>query len=339
MKKAMVMSAGVGSRLDPLTKDTPKPLVPIANEPVMDFLLKRLKSFGVESVIANTHYLAEQIEKRYSVNSPIDIDFNYIRETELSGTAGGLKKCQSFFNDGESFFVMSSDGFHNVNLAEVKNSHKMSGAIATMVLKEIEQSETHKYGVVVRDKEGFVEYFQEKPSPEEAKSNLVNTGIYVFDYEVFKHIPEATFFDFAKNLFPSLLSQGIKINTCLTDAYWNDIGTLDQYLQSTKDVFEGKINIPGVKVVNTRTGRLIAGTDCKIADDAVISGDSVIGNKVTIESSATICDSIIWDNSKIKSGAKITDSVIGYDTTVQNNLEEVIVGSFETVNEEFLCKI
>ena len=117
------MAAGVGSRLDPLTKDVPKPLVPVLNKPVMDILLEKLKDFGIESVIANTHYLAEQIQHRYTHNSPVNINFHYLHEETLSGTAGGVKKCEYFFKDVDDFIVVSADGLHDADLNRIVKSH------------------------------------------------------------------------------------------------------------------------------------------------------------------------------------------------------------------------
>ena len=184
--KAMIMSAGVGSRLDPLTKLVPKPLVPIANKPVMDILFEKLFSIGIKDVICNTYYLADQIIDRYS-NNNLGINFNYIKEKTLSGTAGGVKKCQHFFNDGETFLVLSADGLTNADLEKGIEIHKNSNAIATIGIKQIHKSQVPLFGVVVTDESGFITEFQEKPSIEEAKSNFINTGIYIFDYKIFEY--------------------------------------------------------------------------------------------------------------------------------------------------------
>ena len=182
--KAMVMSAGVGSRLDPLTREIPKPLVPVANKPVMDILFESLVKFGISDVICNTYYLADKIIQRYE-NNNLGINFNYIKEKELSGTAGGVKKCQYFFDKDSCFIVLSADGLFNTDLKKAIEIHENSGAIATIGIKRIPHEEVSHFGVVVTDNEGFITEFQEKPSIEEAKSNFINTGIYIFDYKIF----------------------------------------------------------------------------------------------------------------------------------------------------------
>ncbi len=309
--KAMIMAAGVGSRLEALTANFPKPLVPIVNKPVMDILLERLHNVGINSVIANTHYCADKIINRYSTNS-IGVNFSYIHEQNLSGTAGGLKKCQHFFNDGDTFLVLSADGLSNINYREIIASHLKSGAIATMGVKQIDKSEVPKYGVVVKDENCFVKEFQEKPAIEEAKSDLINTGIYVFNYEIFNYIPENRFFDFAKNVFPALLESGQKINTYNLTEYWNDIGTIDQYISSSWDVFDGKVAGVSPKSVLQEydfkgNKRNIIGRNCKIAPDAVLE------------------DCIIWNGVEILSGVKLKNCVVVSGAVVGESAENKII--------------
>ena len=257
MYKAMVMSAGVGSRLEPLTKSVPKPLITIANKPVMDILLENLQSIGVKDVIANTYYLSEQIVTRY-IKNKLGINFNYITEETLSGTAGGVKKCQFFFDKDEDFFVLSADGVTNADLLKGMEIHKDSGAIATIGVKPVKEEEIPNFGVVVTDSNGYIIEFQEKPSIKEAKSNLINTGIYIFSYKIFDYIPANEFYDFAKDVFPKLLEDR-QINVFNVDEYWSDIGTLEQYRQSTKDLFENLYTFKHDKIVSTNTGKYICG--------------------------------------------------------------------------------
>lgn len=198
--KAMIMAAGMGSRLEPITLIMPKPLIPVVNRPLMDILLGQLHSIGIKDVISNTYYLSNQIIDRYKKNN-LGINFNYIKETELSGTAGGMKKCQYFFDEGEDFVVMSGDVLTNADIKNAIKHHKESGAIATIGVKQVPHEKVSHFGVVVTDKDGYITEFQEKPSVEEAKSNLINTGIYVFNYRIFDYIPENTFYDFAKMYF------------------------------------------------------------------------------------------------------------------------------------------
>lgn len=322
--KAMIMAAGVGSRLDPLTKSVPKPLVPVANRPVMDILVENLKSIGVKDVVSNTHYLAEKIINRYE-NINFGVNFKFIKEDTLSGTAGGLKKCQFFFDKDDEFLVLSADGLSNADLQKGIDMHRKSGAIATIGIKEIPHEEVSHFGVVVTDENGYITEFQEKPSLEEAKSNFINTGIYVFDYRIFDYIPENTFYDFAKNVFPNLLKDH-EINTFVIDNYWTDIGTLEQYQQSTQDLFEGRCHFNHSKLVKTANGAYISNTE-NLPSDLNFVGNSTIGSNCKIGKNVTLKNAIIWDNVTIEDDVVVSNSVIASGSVIRKNVTDSILGA------------
>ncbi len=326
--KAMVMSAGVGSRLDPLTRGVPKPLIPVANKPVMDILFEKLVGIGVKDVICNAYYLADKIIERYKIND-IGINFNYIVEQELSGTAGGVKKCQHFFDKNSSFLVLSADGLTNADLLKGIEIHKNSGAIATIGIKQVPMEDVSHFGVVVTDKDGFISEFQEKPSVDEAKSNFINTGIYIFQYKIFDYIPADTFYDFAKNVFPKLLEEHA-INTFEVSEYWSDIGTLDQYKQSTKDVFDRKCKFNHSPIIKQTQGSYISENsqiDCSVK----FIGNSTIGKNTVIGKNTIIENSIIWDNVKISDNLHIKDCIIGSGYIVTSDMISQIVSTTQLV--------
>lgn len=311
----MIMAAGVGSRLDPLTKNVPKPLIPIANKPLMDFIMEKLEECGIKEVIANTYCLAEQIQKRYTENNPTNIKFSYIQEETLSGTAGGVKKCEFFFKDEENFLVMSGDGLTDINFDELFESHESSGAVATMALTYVPHSKTCNFGVVVVDGDGFVSEFQEKPPVEKAKSNLINTGIYVFRSDIFKLIPQGCFYDFAKNVFPSMLEKNIPINTYVIDGYWSDIGTISQYRQSSIDILNSHVNI-GVSVEDEH----LIGDGSVLGDDVKLLGGNIIGRGCKVGKNVTLNNCILWDGSVIEDdvhlkGVIVVNGVVKKGTT------------------------
>lgn len=320
--KAMIMAAGVGSRLDPLTKAVPKPLVPIANRPVMDILIDNLKSIGVKDIVANTYYFADKIINRYK-NINFGVNFEFIKEQTLSGTAGGLKKCQFFFDKNDEFLVLSADGLTNADLQKGIDIHRKSGAIATIGIKRIPHEEVSHFGVVVTDENGFITEFQEKPSIEEAKSNFINTGIYIFDYKIFDYIPENTFYDFAKNVFPKLLKEK-NINTFIIENYWTDIGTLEQYKQSTQDLFDGACSFSHGQVIRTAYGQYISATST-LPDDLKFIGNSTIGCNCSIGRNVIIENSIIWDNVKIADGVKISNCVVASGSEIRENICDKII--------------
>ena len=326
--KVMVMAAGVGSRLEPLTKSVPKPLVPVANKPVMDILFENLSKIGIKDVICNTYYLADKIIERYK-NNNLGINFNYIKEETLSGTAGGFKKCQFFFEKDCTLVVLSADGLSNADLKHGIEIHKKSGAIATIGMKQIPMEDVPNFGVVVTDKDGYITEFQEKPAIEEAKSTFINTGIYIFDYKIFDYIPENTFYDFAKNVFPKLLAERA-INTFEVKEYWSDIGTLDQYIQSTKDLFDGKCHFEHGAIVSTLEGAYIA-EQARIADNVTFKGVSTIGNNTIIGENCTIDNCIIWDDVVIENNVKVSNCVIASNCVIKTDLCSQIVGANEVI--------
>ena len=359
IKKAMIMAAGVGSRLDPLTQTTPKPLIPIANQPLMDLILNHLHSFGIKNVVANTHCLAENIHNRYTNSNPTQVNCNFVYEDTLSGTAGGVKKCEWFFEQGDTFIVMSGDGLTCVDIEKMYQSHKKSGAVVTMGLREVPKKEVCHFGVVVTDKNSRVVEFQEKPSIEEAKSNFVNTGIYIFETEVFKYIPENTFYDFAKNVFPRLLADNKKMNTYVLKEYWSDIGTLDQYRLSSSEMLSEQscINIPYPKTaygwaastcqINPDAnikGKAVFGENTIIEANTKLEGYSVIGNNCLIREGARIKNCILWDNVVIENNAELENCIIGNNTVIDKNIklktDSVIkAGSVISTNSDFAATV
>ena len=305
--KAMVMAAGMGSRLEPITLRFPKPLIPVMNRPLMDIILSQLHDIGVGEVISNTYYLADQIIDRYK-NNKLGIKFSSIKETELSGTAGGVKKCQFFFDEGEDFVVMSGDILTTADIKKGIEIHKKSGAIATIGVKQVPHEQVSHFGVVVTDEKGFITEFQEKPALEDAKSNLINTGIYIFNYKIFDYIPENTFYDFAKNVFPKLLEES-QINTFEVEEYWNDIGTISQYKQSIQDVFNGVCDIKHEKIVETNLGSYIVGNS-KIPSTVRFIGNSVVGSGVKLGEYLKLENCVVMDGAEIGTGSELANCVV-----------------------------
>lgn len=318
--KAMVMAAGMGSRLEPITLRFPKPLIPVMNRPLMDIILTQLKNIGVSEVISNTYYLADQIINRYKDNN-LGVKFSYVKETELSGTAGGVKKCQFFFDKDEDFIVMSGDILTTADIKKGIEIHKKSGAIATIGVKEIPHEHVSHFGVVVTGEDGYIKEFQEKPSIEEAKSNLINTGIYIFNYKIFDYIPENTFYDFAKNVFPKLLEDK-QINTFLVSEYWNDIGTIGQYKQSIQDVFNGVCKIEHEDVSETNLGRYLSGSNTKIPETVRFVGNTVIGNNCKLGEYIKLENCVVLDGAEIKTGSELSDCVVLPQMSVNKNIEK-----------------
>lgn len=195
--KAMIMAAGVGSRLMPMTAGVPKPMIPMANQPLMANTVRLLARHGFTELIANLHYHGDQIRAYFRDGSDFGVSMHYSPEDELLGTAGGVKRCAWFLDD--TFVIVSGDALTDIDLTRLMEAHRRRGALATIALKEVPDVE--HFGIVITDGDQRIRSFQEKPRPEEALSQVANTGIYVFEPEIFQFIPEG-FYDFGKQLFP-----------------------------------------------------------------------------------------------------------------------------------------
>ena len=219
-----------------------------------------------------------------------------------------MKKCQFFFDEGEDFIVMSGDVLTTADIKKGIEIHKKSGAIATIGVKPVAHELVSHFGVVVTDENGYITEFQEKPPVEEAKSDLINTGIYIFNYKIFDYIPENIFYDFAKNVFPKLLGEG-QINTFEVSEYWNDIGTISQYKQSIQDVFNGICDVEHSKVVDTNLGSYISETS-KLSTTVRFVGNNVIGANCKIGEYVKLENCVVLDGAEIKTGSELSGCVV-----------------------------
>jgi len=323
--KAMILAGGLSTRLYPLTKHVPKPLVPIAGEPNAIHVMRYLHSFGITDIAINLHYLADMISDRLGDGSAEGVRLHYLHEQELLGSAGAVGQLKEFFDD--TFVVIGCDDLTDLNLDELIAFHKKRDALATIALVTAEDV-TH-YGVVVLDPDGRIVEFQEKPAPGTEKSHLVNTGVYVFEPEIFERIPAGEFFDFGKQVFPGLQRERAAFYGLAMDgAYWCDIGTPEEYRRATRDVLAGRVELLGNARVrgvaadadvgsNVRIeGDVRVGSCARIGERARIVGPSVIGDGVSVGSDAEVRASIVWDGAQIGEGAEVVESIIGMDYVV-----------------------
>src|SRR6195256_894332 len=247
--RAMVLAAGLGTRLRPLTYEVTKPMVPVLDRPVMEHIVDLLDLHGFEEVIATLHYCPGPIRERFGGRRECRF------EPELLGTAGGVRACAEFFGD-EPFLVISGDALADIDLTALAARHRETGGIATLAVKQV--SDTREFGVVLHDREGRITGFQEKPSPDEALSDLGNCGIYMFDPRIFDYFPERPFVDWAKDVFPVLLENDVPFHIHELSEYWNDIGSLGELRQGTFDALRGKLRLeiqgqevrPGITVAD-----------------------------------------------------------------------------------------
>jgi len=336
--KAMILAAGKGTRVQPITHIIPKPMIPILQKPVMEFLLELLKEHGFKEIMVNVSHLAEEIENYFRDGQRFGVEIAYsfegrIEEGELIGdalgSAGGLKKIQDFQNFfDETFVVLCGDALVDLDLTEAVKRHKQSGAIASLITKKVSRTQVSSYGVVVTDEDGMVKAFQEKPSIEEALSNSINTGIYLFEPEIFEHIPSGKKFDIGADLFPKLVEKNLPFYALPMDFEWVDIGKVPDYWRAIRNVLLGKVRqveIPGKEIkpgiftglnvaanwdkINIK-GPVYIGGMTRIEDGATIIGPTMIGPSCCICEGATIDNSIIFDYSKIGKGVQLLDKLV-----------------------------
>ena len=332
----MILAAGVGSRLDPLTRNVPKPMVPIVNQPVMEHIVRLLVAHGFSDIVANTHYLADQIEGYFNDGHALGADMLFNREAELLGTAGGLKRVSEnfdFFRPDETFAVVGGDDLTNIDLTEMLRVHKAKGAIATIALATV--ADPSQFGVVVLEKNSAISRFVEKPAPGTAPSNMVNTGVYLFEPEILDLIPSGQFYDFGKELFPLLLERQSGFFGFSTDDYWRDVGNLSEYRESHDDFFAGRtafqLNVPqqsdnlwiGEGCHIHPTAKIFApcviGPRCQIGAHAVIEERSVLGEGCIIEENARVSHSILWARSVVEADSELVKCIVGFDCDVKTN--------------------
>jgi mannose-1-phosphate guanylyltransferase len=318
----MILAGGLSTRLYPLTKQVPKPLVPVAGVPNAVHLINYLKSYGYDEIAINVHYLADAILQTLGDGSAFGVRLKYLHEEVLMGSAGAVKPLQKFFGD-EQFVVVGCDDLTNLPLDRLTAMHKAKNAVATIGL--VVRSNVDQYGVVVVDDDGRITGFQEKPAPGTERSKLVNTGIYAFSPEIFERIPAGEFYDFGKQVFPELLAGGKAFyGFDARDAYWCDIGTPDEYRRASADVVNGLFRIPGTRANGADptaqidpTARIDKnvwiGVRAQIGPDVRVAGPSVVGDGVRIERGAVLETSIIWQNSVIGEGATLRDSIVGQE--------------------------
>ena len=320
----MVLAAGKGTRLKPLTGVIPKPMAPVAGKPIIEHIFELLAASGFEEVHVNVHYLAQVILGRYGEMTKVDdMPVHFSREERLAGTAGGVRRLANRFDD--TFVVVMGDALTDVDLRELVAFHQERGALATLALMRVE--DTSQYGVVELDAQDNIVGFQEKPHPSQAISTLANTGIYVLEPEALDYIPEGAFFDFANDVFPRLLEAGEKFVGYQGNFYWSDVGTLKAYRQAQHDALAEKVRlrIPGqgrdgglwlnqdawLHPAALLEGKAVIGRDAVVGPRVTLSGDVTVGDGCWIRPGATVKQSILLPGAYVGDGAYLEDCIVG----------------------------
>jgi mannose-1-phosphate guanylyltransferase/mannose-1-phosphate guanylyltransferase/phosphomannomutase len=330
--KAMILAAGLGTRLRPVTYAVPKPMVPVLNRPVMEHSVRLLVRHGFGEAIANLHWFPETIEDHFGDGSELGLELSYSREDQLLGTAGGVRKAADFL--GDSFLVVAGDSLTDLDFAAMREFHESHDGLVTMATKRV--ADTDQYGVVIAGEDGRVQGFQEKPDPAEALSDLANTCIYMFRSEIFDFFPAPGtskaageddpdgFADWAMDVFPALLEGDVPFYSHEIDAYWNDIGNIAELRQGNLDALHGAVELePGAPEVadGIRSssplgdaeveGAVLVGAGVELGEGVRIQGPAIVGDGCRIGDGAWIRDSILLAGTELAPEAMVIGAIAG----------------------------
>ncbi len=307
--KALILAGGLGTRLRPLTYTRPKHLLPIANRPHIEHVFDLLQKHGVGEVVLLTSYLAEAFEDAVAGAARRGLQVSVTVEEEPLGTAGGIKNAEHLVGD-DAFFVFNGDVLTDVELTALLDFHRTSGAEATLLLTPVDDPSA--YGVVPTETDGRVRGFIEKPPPDQAPTNLINAGVYVFEPGVLQRIPEGSVYSAERELFPAVVADGAMF-AMRSDAYWMDIGTPAKYLQANLDALHARYR--SAAVPEPRPGAVVLGDGAEVADDAQVSS-TCLGARCRVGSGAVIERSVLLPGVVVGERAVVRGSTIGEGAVV-----------------------
>jgi mannose-1-phosphate guanylyltransferase len=337
--KAMILAAGKGTRVRPLTYDLPKPMIPILGKPVMAYLIEHLAKYGITEIMVNVSYLHEKIEEYFGEGHQYDVQIGYSFEGYTNdagevipqplGSAGGMKKIQEFggFFD-ETTIVVCGDALIDLDIHSALFEHRRKGALATVITKEVPWDKVPNYGVVVTEKDGRVRAFQEKPSQEQALSNFASTGIYIFEPAAIDLIPSGRPFDIGSELFPLLAEKGLPFYAQSRKFNWIDIGSVADYWEVLQSVLMGDVanlGMPGIQVeeglwvgLNTSidwngtriVGPVYVGSGSRIEAGVTIVGPSWIGHGSHLCAGAHVVRSVLFEYTRVLPGVSLEEMIV-----------------------------
>lgn len=343
--KAMILAAGKGTRVRPLTYDLPKPMIPILGKPVMAYIVEHLAKYGINEIMVNVSYLHEKIEDYFGEGHQYGVQIGYSFEgyttddgevqAKALGSAGGMKKIQEFggfFDD--TTIVLCGDAIINLDIKSALFEHRRRGALASVICREVPADKVSSYGIVVSDENGRITQFQEKPSQEEALSNFASTGIYIFEPEVLDLIPSDTVFDIGSELFPLMVEKGLPFYAQNRTFSWIDIGSVKDYWEVSQSVLMGEVahmDVPGMQLrdgvwvgLNTSIdwegttieGPVYIGSNCKIEAGTTIVGPTWIGHGSQLCAGSTVVRSVLFEYTRVLHDVSLEEMIVFKDYSV-----------------------
>lgn len=339
--KAVIMAGGEGTRLRPLTSNAPKPMLPIANRPMMEHVVHLLRRHGFDEIVVTVAFLANHIKTYFGDGSEFGVSIRYADEPVPLGTAGSVGNAREFLD--ETFLVISGDVLTDIDLGKVLEFHEQHRSLATIGLTSVDNP--LEFGIVITREDGSIERFLEKPTWGQVFSDTINTGIYVLEPEIFDYIPSGRSVDFSGEVFPALLDAGRPLFGAVVDGYWEDVGTLDAYLSAHKDVLDQKVvvDIPGFRVNEgvwlgegaevapeaTVQAPCVIGPGCIVEAGCRLGEYTVLGSNVRVLHDAELDRTVVHDNVYIGHGTRIRGAIVGRSSSIRNTVridEGVVLG-------------
>jgi mannose-1-phosphate guanylyltransferase / phosphomannomutase len=342
------MAGGEGTRLRPMTANQPKPLLPVANRPIMEHVLRLLKKHGFDETIVTVQFLAALVRNYFGDGEEFGMSLQYATEEMPLGTAGSVRNAEDELRN-EPFIVISGDALTDMDLTALVQYHKDSGALVTVGLARV--PDPLEFGIVITEEDGRIQRFLEKPTWGQVFSDTVNTGVYVMEPEVLAEVPPGEVVDWSGDVFPRLLKRGAPLFGYISDGYWEDVGTHESYMKAQGDVLAGRVQTdiagfevsPGVWVCEgavvdpdaVLTGPLCIGDYAKIEAGAHLREYTVIGSNVVVKEGAFLHRAVVHNNVYVGQGVTLRGCVVGKNSDVMRlaRIEEGAVVGDECVIE------
>jgi mannose-1-phosphate guanylyltransferase / phosphomannomutase len=347
--KAVVMAGGEGTRLRPLTSNQPKPMVPIVGKPCMEHIVELLRRHGFEDIVVTLAFMPQAIRGYFGDGDSQGVRIRYSVEETPAGTAGSVKLAEEALD--EPFVVISGDALCDIDLSALVEFHREREALVTIALKSVDNP--LEFGIVVTDEDGRIERFLEKPTWAQVFTDTINTGIYVVQPEVLRHIPADRPYDWSKELFPLLLEKGRPLYGWVAEAYWQDIGNLDQYRQANFDALDGHValDVPGIRLrgnvwvgegvelsqLEAVEGPAFVGNYCRIDPGAKVGAYSVLSSSVVVREHAHTARSIVDASTHIGRSAIVEGAIVGRMCDIREHArihEGAAIGDQTTIGDE-----
>jgi len=335
------MAGGEGTRLRPLTSNAPKPMMTLVNRPMMEHIVRLLKSHGFDDIVVTVAFMANTIRTYFGDGSEFGVRMVYATEETPLGTAGSVRNAMDELD--EPFLVISGDVLTDIDLSSIVRFHEERGALATIGLTPVE--DPLEFGIVITREDGAIERFLEKPTWGQVFSDTINTGIFVLQPEIFDWIAPGVPVDFSSEVFPKLLEDGRPIYGAIAEGYWEDVGNLDAYVRVHKDALDGKVDleIPGFELKHgvwlgdgadvhpeaRIDGPAVIGDYCRVEAGARLGEYTVLGSNVRIRGGADLERAVVHDNAYLGEGVRLRGAVIGRACDLRNNVradEGVVLG-------------